>query len=420
MTLLTIVSAISREFLSTMLFDFTVLPVYIIILVVVRNQYSIYRGFLSDKSAQYTKTSKELTEETIFSGLVAGFLASFVIVGIGITLQAEIFLYMFLTMGVLSFINIRYICISYAAGFLAIAVLIFRLPEISIPSLMALTAIVHITESVLIFINSGKDSIPVFIKHKNGITGAFIVERFWPLPCVFLTVAAQGMGTSFADAASVDWWPIIKTGLVGMGSTALWLGCSLTVVGYSDLAVTRQPEEKSRETALHVLCYGIILLLLAFLADRIYVFNIIGALFIIAAHEGIRFFGYYKEMNGKPIFEPVRRGLRVFDVLPGSHAQKMGMKRGDVILYVNDKGIQTEEGLKESLRCFPTFVWVQVVDAAGREKTYEYKSYPAGMNELGIISVPREKEITYNVDYFNRMGILKNLVKRFGGFNKPM
>jgi hypothetical protein len=56
---------------------------------------------------------------------------------------------------------------------------------------------------------------------------------------------------------------------------------------------------------------------------------------------------------------------------------------------------------------------VDVVGWDGTQKSYEYKCYPEGYNFLGIISVPREKEVTYNTDYFEHLSILKNIVNRF-------
>ena len=56
----------------------------------------------------------------------------------------------------------------------------------------------------------------------------------------------------------------------------------------------------------------------------------------------------------------------------------------------------------------------------GKEKTVEYKCFPGGYNTLGIITVPREKEVTYNIGYIERMGILQNIVNKFRRADKPI
>lgn len=74
----------------------------------------------------------------------------------------------------------------------------------------------------------------------------------------------------------------------------------------------------------------------------------------------------------------------------------------------------------EVLKQSPTLIWIDVQDADGREKTYQYRCYPGGVNRLGIITVPREKEITYNIDRFQSFTIVKNLVTRFRSINKQV
>lgn len=82
--------------------------------------------------------------------------------------------------------------------------------------------------------------------------------------------------------------------------------------------------------------------------------------------------------------------------------------------------MQTEEGIAEALRNFPTFIWIDAADIKGKEKKYEYKCYPEGINDLGIMIIPRENEVTYNIDYYENYSVLKNLVKRFRGNSRSI
>jgi hypothetical protein len=140
-----------------------------------------------------------------------------------------------------------------------------------------------------------------------------------------------------------------------------------------------------------------------------------GAVFCIVGREAIHLVSTFYETRRKPLYSAVRRGIRVMDVLPGSHAAAMGLQRGDIILSINNNDVQSEEGINEALRGFPTYTWIQVKCWDGTEKTLEYKCYPGGYDTLGIITVPRETEVTYTTSYFERISILRNIVNRFKG-----
>lgn len=420
MPLLEMFSGIARELLGAILFDYRFLPVYVVIILIAKTKYDKHMDFQSNIYGQVRITIRQIMEETVLYGLVAGFFGSMLIVSMGITLNEQVFSYLFIILIVLAVINTRFASFAYAAGILSVIGLLFNIEGIDVTSLLALAAIMHFIESLLIFISAGRNSIPVFIKHKQGIAGAFLIQRFWLIPIVFLTTILPAAEASAANPVSYSGPAWFKPELLIQGLAALGLDCVIGILAYSDIAITKSPEKRSRETAVYTLCYSIVLFVIALLSKHIFALQLLGALFCIAAREGIVLYGQYTEKSGTPMFESVRRGLRVFEILPGSPAEKMGMVRGDIILNVNGKDVQTEEGLNEALKDFPRFVWITVLGAHGHEKTYEYKDYPEGVNYLGILTVPREKEVTYNIDHFERLVILKNLVARFRGVNRHL
>jgi hypothetical protein len=52
-------------------------------------------------------------------------------------------------------------------------------------------------------------------------------------------------------------------------------------------------------------------------------------------------------------------------------------------------------------------------DPCGQIKIYEHKCYPDGVKDLGVILVPREWEVTYQVDEYENFAIIKNIVDKF-------
>jgi len=414
-----IIAAIAREMLDTFFLDYFFILLCVVIIIAVRAQYERYSELRGELSSLPSRSLREITEEIILVGLVAGFVGSFIIIAAGITIDQDAVRYLFYIMCILLLINLRFLCISFAAGILVAISLVFGYPRVDAPSILGLVAVLHLIEAALVYINRGKDSIPVYIKHRDDIAGAFLIRKFWLIPIVFMTFVAQNIASGISNPVD-GWWMLFRPETLKNGAYALGLDCIVAVLGYSDLAITRHPEKKSRETAELLFYYSALMMVIAVVSIRVHWLAYIGTVFCIAAHEGIYLYGRHREETGMPLYSPVRRGLRVMEVLPGSHAQRMGLQRGDIILSINDKDIQTDEGVNEALREYPVFTWTQVRGWDGKDRTCEYRCYPNGYNTLGIISVPREKDVTYNLNKFEHLSIIRNIVSRFKGMNRPV
>lgn len=418
MNLLNIVTAVAREMLGAFFLNYLVIIVYVIVIYFIKTQYERYQD-LQGGQENAPRPLKEIVEEVVLTGLIAGFAGSIVAVFLGITIEPEAVRGLLFITCILLFFNLRYVCISYSAGILALISLLFGYPRLHIPSVLGLVAVMHLVESVLVFMNRGRGSIPVFIKHGDDISGAYLIRKFWPVPVVFLSFLAQNAAQGTASIA-VNWHTLFNPEILGGGVLVFGLDCIIALLCYSDLAVTKHPEKKSREMAGATLIYSLVLMTLALISGRYPWVGFIGAAFCAGAHEGIALYSKHMEKTGKPIYKTVRRGLRVFDIVPGSHAELMGIQKGDIILSINGKDIQSEEGINEALREYPTFTWIEVAGWDEKPRTYEYKCYPGGYNVLGVVPVPREKDVTYNIDHFESMSILRNIVSRFKGINRSV
>lgn len=418
MSVLNMLGMIAKEMLSAFFVNYFFIFLYIMVILFMRSQYQKYSELQNNIYGKPAKSLRERTEHTILTGMIAGFAASIAAVATGITIEADVVRYLFYIMCPLLIINMRFVCIAYAAGLLAFISLVIGYPEIEIPSLIALVAVLHIAESVLIYFNRNSDFMPVFINHNDEITGAYLIRRFWMIPVVFFTYVLQNGSMAFDLLASRPlFWG--KPDLEGAGY-ALGLDCLIAILCYSDKAIATQPEKKCTRSAVMLLAYSLILIMLAGIAVKVQWAAYAAVLFCILGHEGIHILSVYRENKGKPLYNAVRRGLRVLEVLNGSHAQRMGIERGDIILGINNYDIQTDEGVTEALREYPTFTWIRVLGWNGKEKTIEYRCFPGGYNTLGIISVPREKEVTYNTGYFEHISILQNIVNKFRGMDRTI
>jgi len=105
-------------------------------------------------------------------------------------------------------------------------------------------------------------------------------------------------------------------------------------LGYGDIALTRSPGQKARRSALALVLYSGALMGLAVLADRVPLWAWPAALFSPLAHEGVIAWGRGSEERGAPRYVAGDRP-EVLDVLPGSPADRLGLRPGDRIVVTS-------------------------------------------------------------------------------------
>ncbi|HOQ06661.1 MAG TPA: PDZ domain-containing protein [Clostridiales bacterium] len=408
--MLQLAGAIAAEMLRAFFADYFFLVMCLLVITFIRSHYRVYSELQEEMYGSTGPGLKQAAEKLILTGLVTGFAVSFLTVAAGVTVETDTVRYLFYIMCLLMLFDIRFVSFPYAAGLLAAASYVFDRLYVNVPSLLCLAAVLQMLEAFLVYINRKSSHIPVYIHHDGEIAGAFLTKRFWIIPVVFLTYLMQP-GTLLPESVSGLALPFAPRPPAGMAG-AFGLDCMMAMLLNSDISIATQPEKKSARNAAALFAQGCILLVLALISRDIGWVGCVGAILCIAGREGIYMWSVMTERNGTPLFSAARRGLRVLDVLPGSNAQSMGMMRGDIILSINNMDIQTEEGIAEALKDFPVYTWIKVL-RNDEEKLLEYRCYPDGYNRLGIITVPREKEITYRIAWLEHMNIIRNIVRRF-------
>ncbi len=333
---------------------------------------------------------------SLLAGLLAGVLGSGVSVFLGITIEQYVpengvfrseIVYIWVIALLLSLINQRYLCFSYAGGIVAFLNLTIGYPKINAIGILALVGILHLAESLLIYIDGYSNALPGFFKLKTGeVVGGFLMNRVWPLPVVifFAAIVAGGMGGS---VSMPDWWPIIKLfGDVGQTKDLIYILQPIPVVlGYGDIAVTMSPASKCKESAKRLSVYSLTLLALCIIASKLSAFAYVAALFAPIGHEMLILYGQKEEEQGKRYFAPSNKGLKVLYAIKDSPAYKMDIEFGDIILSINNNDIISEEQLYEILEKYPSYIWAIIEKIDGSKRTVEFKDYAKGIGNLGII-----------------------------------
>lgn len=326
--------------------------------------------------------------ESLLYGILGGLLGSAILVGLGVRVDQAGIGYLWPVALVLLLINPRFMCFSYAGGIISFTSLLFGFPKVSVPSILALVAALHLVESALMYVTAGRGATPVFVKHGRGeVVGGFIQQKFWPLPLLVLTLSAGLPGNGGGALPMPDWWPLFRGSAALSNDAVFLLTPVVAALGYSELAVTMAPRQRGRRSAVALFLYSLILLLIAVLAVSVPAMAWIGALFSPLGHEGLIQWNRRREKQGTPLYRCPERGVMVLAAIPGSPAAKMGMGPGTVLLTVNGMEIRAAQDLAEVLRLAPGYLFFTALDAQGKARTFEYHSFPQGITELGAVLV---------------------------------
>ncbi|QQY80048.1 hypothetical protein EDD65_101134 [Keratinibaculum paraultunense] len=297
---------------------------------------------------------------SLIFGLIGGILGSVILILSGITINPKDFYLMLPLAIILSLIDSRFICFSYAGGIISLISLVIGYGNINVSGIMFIVGVLHLVESFLILLDGKRSKIPIFVERKGEIVGGFMMNRFWPLPFnVFIN-------NSYIYPAIV-----------------------IAILGYGDYALTTYPEKKTVKTAGRLSLFSIILLLFANLSVNYPIFKYIAALFAPIGHEITIMIGKREEERGKYLFKASDYGLKILDSCPNSIGETMGLKPGDILLSINGHRIYSKEDMEEILFFRPKYIWIEVFDIEKGLITKEYKDYQRGIRNLGLVVVPK-------------------------------
>lgn len=327
-------------------------------------------------------------------GLIGGLIGSFIFAFVGISINDAGIFYLWIISIFLMLLKPRFMCFAYAAGVLGLWSIVTGASNINVPAVLGIVAVLHMVESLLIFMSGHMGAIPVFLERPNGGTvGGFVLQKIWPILIMVLLVEGIIIHEQIMEGLihMPDWWPLIGTTInVSKGYELVYFMWPFAVAaGYSDIALTRRPKQRARSTALALAIYSFILLIAAIIADRIRIFQLIATIMAPLGHEIVIILGQKAELQGKPIFVSPPDGVMVLDVLTGSQGDKLGLSSGDVIKRVNGIPVTTNEEFHDLVMTAEFFLSIDVVsfDPTGREieVTKEFKGSPG---KLGILLVP--------------------------------
>ncbi|MFZ5652607.1 MAG: PDZ domain-containing protein [Bacillota bacterium] len=330
--------------------EFMLLLGLVVVLVALqyRRSESVRADMFGVKTSRVWRDTAAATLFGIAGGLAGSILM--VLAGLPITGSGSVFILVLLIAVLLMLINPRFLCFAYAGGIVSLLNIFTGWPQVNIYQILALVALLHMVESILIFFSGHFGAVPAYFEDGSGrVAGGFTLQKFWPIPLVALTVVGHSLYPG-AFAGMPEWWPLIKPDMAGESSHYEYVLVSLVAgLGYGDLAIARYPREKSRISAFYLALYSITLFMLSALAQYFRPLAIVAALFSPLGHEMVIYIGKRIEMAGRPLFALSTRGVRVLDVLADSTAWHMGIRSGDVLIALNGIPLRDHWTLAQAL-----------------------------------------------------------------------
>lgn len=367
-----------------------------VVFLLVYGQYQRVAGLEKRLYGAVKNSPDRATLSAALYGVAGGLVTTALFLLIGVPLNETGIWYIWAVAILLALFHPRFLCFSYGGGLISLSYLLFGAPRVDVAALMALVAVLHLVEALLIWTTGYRHATPVYVRMRNGqAVGGFALQKFWPLPFVAL-IAFAGLsagGVPGGDPGHIDmpsWWPLLKPAGDPAGPLSMALFPVVAALGYGDLALTAAPREKARRTALLLLAFSLILLALALLARRGTAWAFAAALFSPVAHDWVIHLGRRSEEVGRPLFS-ADGGVMVLDVFPRTPAAAMGMRSGDVILSLNGEPVRERSDVQRALE-----PWALVVDAEVKnvvEGTGVRRLHYAGrVPPLGVVLVPEAGE----------------------------
>lgn len=350
-------------------------------------------------------------------GLIGGVVASLLMALLGVSLSGAGVAWLLPLALLLMAISTRLMCFSYAGGLVSMSYLLFGWPKVHVPALMALVAILHVTESVLIYLRGSSCTTPVTVRDAvgGGVRSGFLLQGFWPLPLLMLFVIVLPPGTPREGLMEMPaWWPLIAppAELTAQPGAVFTLFPVAAVLGYSDLAARFSPRTKARRSAAYLLAYSFVLLALAVVSSTRLEFVWLAALWGPLGHELVVRRGSAGEFRERGALGPALDGVTVLDVLPGSGAQAAGVRSGDVLLEVDGQPTVDPSAVALVMGWGNTRVTLGLRrDGVRRDLTVELRPLePDGPPVLGIIPLPPDG-VAPQLEVHNR-GFLQSYLRR--------
>ncbi|MDR6225608.1 PDZ domain-containing protein [Desmospora profundinema] len=307
-------------------------------------------------------------------GIAAGWLLTPLLLTLPLSIQWNELFWVWGVALFLCCIRLRFACFAYSAGLLSLVSLTWQsmgepvpagaggvvwnaLYHFSVSDWMAVVVALHLAEWWLVRVDGQQGGTPVTAKDPhNEILGGYRLQKVWPLP-LFIP-----------SPVGVIPLPVLT--------------------GFARINLSRPPEQQKRRSSSLILLFALILLSLVVTARWWEPLLWLTAAFSVIGHEALYLLGRHREKKRFPLYGAVPDGVKIWVVLPGTPADSMGLKPGDVLLRVNGQPTRSGPELKAAIRRSAAFAKLELKDEQGEAKLAQCPVYEGDPPLLGIVPAP--------------------------------
>jgi hypothetical protein len=244
-----------------------------------------------------------------------------------------------------------------------------------------LMGLLLIAEGIFMSRNGSKASSPRLRKSRRGLTvGAFQAKRLWLVP-VFCLLPAGHL------VSHIHWWPVID-----------WNGQSYSVVllpfliGFQQQIQSSLPEEAVTRLGRQIASLGVLASAVAIAGIWLAYLPLAAAVIAIVGRAWISYRHRVRENSTPYYFTPQKEGLMVLAVIPGTPAEKMALKTGELIYKCNGTRIQRKDDIYKALQKNGAYCKLDIIDTKGEIRFVQGALYEGDHHELGILTIDDRKK----------------------------
>lgn len=237
-----------------------------------------------------------------------------------------------------------------------------------------LAGLLLMIEGILIRLSGWKGTSPKWIKSPRGMkVGALQSKKLWLVPMI-LFVPDGSLPPIF------DWWPVVS-----LGNTDLALVCVPFLLGFSLLVRSALPAIVVRPVGGNVFWFGAFITTVAAAGYWVTEASIAAGALALLGRIWMAVSTSKKEAEKPYYFKRQPAGLMILGIIPGSPAETLSLRVGEIILKVNGNDISNEREFYEALQKNGAYCKLEVIGTNGENRFTQGALYEGDHHELGLL-----------------------------------